>query len=185
VDKRDKLRELIVYVFFGVLTTLVNLVVYQGLEHFLKPLWGGRSYLFSRVAAFVLALAFAFVVNKLFVFRQKSWERHLVLHELLTFSAARLVSFVFMEYIAVIIAFELIWPKAEPGFTAWWLRVWPAHWPEITPEDAFRFIALWCFIQVIVVVLNYIFSKFIVFRTTPACGHPSKEGNEMEEEAAE
>jgi len=163
VDKRDKLRELIVYVVFGVLTTLVSVGAYYGLEFFLRPLWG-RSYLFSRVAAFLLALAFAFVVNKLFVFRQKSWERRLVLRELLTFSAMRLVSFFFMEYVAVIIAIELIWPKVEPGFTAWWLRIWPAGWPEITSEFAFRFITLWVIISGVVVVLNYIFSKFVVFK---------------------
>ena len=186
MEKRDKLKELVVYVFFGVLTTLVSIGTFEGLDHFLRPRWGDHSYLFSKIVAFLCALAFAFVVNKLFVFRSKGWERRLVLHELLTFSAARLVSFVFVEYIAVIITFDLIWPKAEPGFAAWWLRVWPAQWPEITPMWMYRFITQWFIIQGIVVVLNYIFSKWVVFRTTPALRrHPSQEGNEEKGENRE
>ena len=162
MTRRDKLKELVIYVFFGVLTTLVNMAVVQGLEHFLKPRWGDHSYLFSKIVAFVVALAFAFVVNKLFVFKQKSWERRLLARELLTFSAARLVSFVFVEYLAVFVLFDLIWPKAEPWFAPWWQSL--ALPFEIAPMDAYRFITQWFFVQVLVVVMNYIFSKFVVFK---------------------
>ena len=164
MEKRDKLRELALYVVFGVLSTLVSMAVFQGLEWLLKPRWGDHSYLFSKIVAFLLALAFAFVVNKLFVFKQKSWERRLVVHELLTFSAARLVSFVFVEYIAVIITFDLIWPKAEPRFAPWWQGLNLPFGLTIAPMDAYRFITQWCVIQVIVVVVNYVFSKLVVFR---------------------
>ena len=170
MEKRDKLKELVIYVFFGVLTTLVSFGTHEGLELFLKPRWGDRSYMFSRVVSFLIALAFAFIVNKLYVFRSKSWERRLVWHELLTFSAMRLVSFVLMEFIAVIIAFELIWPKAELWFAPWWtglnakLTERISFFPSIDPIDAFRLIALWGCIQAVVVVLNYIFSKWVVFK---------------------
>ena len=159
-----KYRELIVYIIFGVLTTLVSFGVYYGLEYFLQSRWGDHSYLFSKPVSFLIALAFAFIVNKLFVFHSKSWERRLVIHELLTFSAARLVSFIFVEFIASIIAVEWIWPRVEPRFTPWWLGVWPAQWPEITPMNAYRIITLLCIVQVIVVLVNYIFSKWVVFK---------------------
>lgn len=159
-----KLKELVIYVFFGGLTTLVSIVSYQGLEWFLLPRWGDHSYLFSKIVAFVLALAFAFVVNKRFVFQQRSWERRQVLRELLTFSAARVVSFVLVEYIAVFVAFDLIWPRLELRFSPWWLQTWPQQLPAIAPMDAYRFLTQWCIIQVIVVLLNYVFSKWVVFK---------------------
>jgi len=159
--KRDKLNELVVYAFFGVLTTLVNVGANYGLEFFLKPRWGDHSYMFSKIVAFLLSLVFAFVVNKLFVFKQKSWERRLLVRELLTFSAARTVSFVLLEYTAVIITYEL-WPKSEPWFAPWWTGL---KLPiEIAPMDAYRFITHYCVIQVIVVILNYVFSKWVVFK---------------------
>ena len=170
MKKKDKLKELVVYVIFGALTTLVSFGVHEGLEHFLSPRWGGRSYLFSRVVSFICALAFAFIVNKLFVFRSKSWERRLVWHELATFSAMRLVSFVLMEYLAMAFTFEVLWPRAESWFAPWWTELNLAisarisFFPAFIPKTAFRIITLWCIIQVIVVILNYIFSKWVVFK---------------------
>ena len=175
MENRDKrnIREIVVYIIFGVLTTLVNLVAVQVLEHFLLPRWGEHSYLFSKIVAFFCALAFAFPVNKLFVFRQKSWKGRSVVRELLQFSAARVVSFLFVEYLAVFVAFDLIWPRMETWFTAWWPGIWPAQLPEITPMGAYRFITQWCIVQVIVVVVNYIFSKFIIFKSPAAAADES------------
>jgi len=163
VDKRDKLRELAIYIFFGVLTTLVFMGVFQGLELVLKPRWGGHSYLFSQVVAFIVALVFAFVVNKLYVFKQKSWERRQLLHEAWTFTAARLFSFG-LDFLFTFVFFDLLWPRCEAWFTPLWLRVPTAFLEKIAPEDAFRFLTKLCLIQVIVVILNYFFSKQVVFK---------------------
>jgi len=163
MDKRDKLRELVVYIFFGVLTTLVNMGVNQGLEHFLKPRWGDHSYLFSITIAFVVALVFAFVVNKLFVFRQRSWERRQVLHEAWTFTLARLFSFG-VDFLFTFAFFDLIWPRCEPWFAPLWLRAPLSILERINPEDAFRFLTRYGIVAVLVVLLNYIFSKWVVFK---------------------
>ncbi|MCL2298525.1 MAG: GtrA family protein [Firmicutes bacterium] len=163
MNKRDKLRELIVYVFYGVLTTAVNMIVLWGLEWLLKPRWGGHSYLFSNTAAFVVALVFAFVVNKLFVFKQKSWERRQLLHEAWTFTSARLLSFG-LDTLFTVVFFDLLWPRCEAWFTPLWLRV-PVAAEKIIAEDAFRFLSKLLLIQVMVVILNYFFSKHIVFKT--------------------
>ena len=182
MEKRDKLREVVVYIIFGALSTLVNFVVFEGLELILKPRWGGHSYLLSLPVAFIISLAFAFVVNKLFVFKQKSWERRLVLHEAWTFTTARLFSFG-MESLLTYVFFDLVWPRWEVWFAPLWLRV-PLLADKIIPEDAFRLAIKWGFIAVLVVTSNYFFSKWVVFRTTPACGHPSQEGNNKEEPQA-
>jgi putative flippase GtrA len=156
-----KHREFVLYLLFGVLTTLVSIASYQALEWVLKPRWGNHSYLFSKWVAFILALAFAFLVNKLFVFRKKSGKPRILVRELLTFSAARLASFVLVEYVLVFVTFDWLWPKAEPRFASFW----QAHGRIIeAPIDAYRFLTQWCVIQVIVVILNYIFSKWVVFK---------------------
>ena len=162
VDKRDKLRELISYAVFGVLTTLVNFVVYTGLELVLRPRWGDHSYLFSHVAAFIAALVFAFVVNKLFVFKQKSWEARLVLHEAWTFTAARLFSFG-LETLFTVVFFEMLWLRCDAWFTPLWLRV-PVFAELLTPNNAFRYLTRYGIIAVLVVIMNYFFSKWVVFR---------------------
>ena len=161
MDKRDKLRELISYIVFGVLTTLVDTGVFVALEWLLRPRWGDRSYLLSTIAAFVAATVFAFVVNKLFVFQQKSWEARLVLHEAWTFTAARLFSFG-LSYLFTILVFELLWLRCEAWFTPLWLRV-PYIADLFDPKGAFRLLSKLALIGVVVVILNYFFSKWVVF----------------------
>ena len=180
MNRRDKLKELVVYIFFGVLTTLVDTGVFYGLEWLLRPRWGDHSYLFSTIAAFLSATVFAFVVNKLFVFKQKSWARRLVLHEAWTFLAARLFSFA-LSFVFTVVVFDLLWPRCEAWFTPLWLRV-PYAAEMVAPIDAFRVLSRLALIGVLVIILNYFFSKWVVFKTTPALrGHgPSKEGNENE-----
>ena len=162
MGKQDKLRELALYVVFGVLSTLVDAGVFQGLEWLLRPRWGDHSYLFSTIVAFIVATAFAFVVNKLFVLRQKSWELRRVLYEAWTFLGARLFSFV-LGYLLTIVFFDLLWPRCEPWFAPLWLRV-PYAAEKIGPDGAFRFLAKYGVIAVLVVILNYIFSKWVVFK---------------------
>ena len=71
-----KHREFLLYVFFGVLTTLVNMGVYAGLFH------GCRlPNVLSTILAWAAAVLFAYVTNRLWVFRSrgKSWLRELLL----------------------------------------------------------------------------------------------------------
>ena len=157
----QKHREIVRYIFFGVMTTLVNLIVYQGLEWFLKPRWGDHSYLFSFVPGFIAALVFAFVVNKLYVFEKKSWEPRAVAKEAASFTLMRLFS-TGLEYALLFVFNDLVWPRAEPWFAPRWqsLRLPVA----LQPDDAYRFLVRWGFIAVVVVLLNYIFSKWVIFR---------------------
>lgn len=75
------------YLFFGVLTTLVNYLVYLPCYNLL-----GMSAAVSNGIAWVAAVAFAFLTNKPFVFQSHDWSAKTVTTELLSFVGCRLGS---------------------------------------------------------------------------------------------
>lgn len=79
--------DIVSYLVFGVLTTLVNYAVYL-------PLYNGvgSSATVSNVIAWVAAVAFAFVTNKPFVFGSHDWSAKTVLPELAKFVGCRIGS---------------------------------------------------------------------------------------------
>ena len=81
--------EVITYILAGFLTTVVNYVVY-----FLMPRFGtsGLDVVIATIVAWIFAVAFAFIVNKIFVFDSPSWDRKTLLKELPSFITARLLS---------------------------------------------------------------------------------------------
>lgn len=83
--------EMILYIVFGVLTTIINIIVYTFLRPRL-PLDEVSAVLTANAAAWIVAVAFAFITNKLFVFKSKSFESTLFWRELITFVGARLLS---------------------------------------------------------------------------------------------
>ena len=84
------IAEKISYLFFGVLTTIVNFVVF-GITNGLLNI----DYRPATVMAWVVAVTFAFITNKLFVFESKSFEAHILRREMTTFLAARVLSLLF------------------------------------------------------------------------------------------
>ena len=124
-------REMISYLIFGVLTTVVNLAFYW---LFTKVI--GVYYITSNVIAWVVAVIFAYVTNKLFVFESKSWEVKLVIKEVIAFGAARVLSLLF-----------------ETGFLALTVEVMGA------PKFIAKIIA-----AVFVVIINYVASKLFIFK---------------------
>ncbi|HIS78353.1 MAG TPA: GtrA family protein [Candidatus Caccousia stercoris] len=79
--------EMISYLVFGVLTTVVNIAVFSVCHDSLQWSWE-----VSNLLAWLLAVIFAFFTNKLFVFRSKSFAMKLFLFELVSFFGARLLS---------------------------------------------------------------------------------------------
>ena len=71
-------HEFVSYVFFGLLTTVVSMGSFYvfnellGTEVFLKD----KNYLAANALSWVAAVLFAFVTNKIFVFRSKSWRAY-------------------------------------------------------------------------------------------------------------
>lgn len=80
-------QELISYVFWGVMTTLVNYVTYTLLTEGLHV-----YYLTGTIIAWTVSVLFAYFVNKLFVFRSRNWAWRVALRELWQMVAARLFS---------------------------------------------------------------------------------------------
>lgn len=96
-----KYREPIVYLVFGVLTTVVNYVVYLPCYN----LWD-MSASTSNVLAWVAAVTFAFLTNKPFVFRSFDWSAKVVLPELTKFVGTRIGSGA-METAIIFLAVDL------------------------------------------------------------------------------
>ena len=147
-DLYQKHKEVIVYVIFGALTTFVNLAAF----YILELLFGNNttSYLYNNAVAWIIAVIFAYVTNKLFVFNSKSWEFKVILKEILEFLGARIFSFAVEEaglwlFVDILsfgnLSFNLL------GF-------------DITGGLIAKIV-----LAVIVVILNYFFSKFIIFKS--------------------
>ena len=83
----EKNYDILSYLFFGVLTTVVNYLVYLPCYN----LWG-LSASVSNVAAWVVAVAFAYLTNKPFVFKSRDWSAKTVIPELTKFVGCRLGS---------------------------------------------------------------------------------------------
>ena len=79
--------DVVTYLIFGVLTTLVNYAVYLPLYN-----WANLSATLSNTIAWVAAVAFAFVTNKPFVFGSHDWSTKVVLPELAKFVGCRIGS---------------------------------------------------------------------------------------------
>ena len=127
----NKYWDVITYLFFGVLTTAVNYLVYLPVYNLL-----GLSAAVSNAIAWVVAVAFAFLTNKPFVFRSHDWSAGTVVPELIKFVGCRVGSGL-LETAILLVAVDLI------------------HWDG----------NLWKLItSVLVVILNYFASKLLVFR---------------------
>ena len=129
-------RETVLYVVFGALTTLVNFVVFEAM----KVLTG--SVHLRNVTAWIAAVTFAYVTNKLFVFESKSWAPALVGKEVIGFAGARLFSLGFIN-LCRFDRFRL-----------------PLTASLSLDGELLTKVGL----SVIVLVMNYLFSKFVIFR---------------------
>ena len=79
--------DVVSYLIFGVLTTVVNYAVYLPLYN-----WANFSAALSNAIAWVAAVAFAFLTNKPFVFKSHDWSAKVVLPELTKFLGCRIGS---------------------------------------------------------------------------------------------
>lgn len=94
--------DIISYLIFGVLTTVVNYLVYMPCYNLL-----GFSAAVSNVIAWAVSVAFAYVTNKPFVFQSHDWSLNVVLPELTKFVACRLGSGAF-ETVVLFVTVDLL-----------------------------------------------------------------------------
>jgi putative flippase GtrA len=83
----EKYWDILAYLVFGVLTTVVNYLVYLPLYN-----WVSLSATASNAIAWVFAVAFAFLTNKPFVFKSHDWSMKTVVPELGKFLGCRVGS---------------------------------------------------------------------------------------------
>ncbi|MCL2633780.1 MAG: GtrA family protein [Oscillospiraceae bacterium] len=123
-------REIILYIFFGGLTTLVSI----GTQYLADYL--GANTALATTISWICAVTFAFFVNKIFVFQNKSEKASGWFKQALGFYAARLTTYV-LEMGFMLLTVEVL--------------LWNMHLMKIIA-------------QVFVLVGNYLLSKFWVFR---------------------
>lgn len=85
-------RETISYVIFGILTTLVDYAAFY-IFHY-KAGW---SEVLSNTIAWILAVAFAYITNKIFVFEARTENIKALLMEIISFAGARVATLILTD----------------------------------------------------------------------------------------
>lgn len=128
----EQYKEVVNYLIFGVLSTLVNFLTYCLFARLLgvdEVISSGLSWFFS--------VLFAYITNKLFVFESKTETPQETIKEMLSFFVARIVSGILCDV----------------GTFALMVKV-------LHINDIFSKLVT----QVMVVIVNYVFSKLIIFK---------------------
>ena len=102
----------------------------------LANIFGKKYFLIANIIAWILAFIFAFITNKLFVFESKSWEAQIAMKEFVGFLSARLATGILDTVLM-------------------WLFV-----SVISLDDTLSKII----INILVIIINYIASKFFIFK---------------------
>ena len=145
-----KYWEIIMYLVFGVLTTVVSWGSYTLLVGVC-----GMPVFWGNLLSWVFAVAFAYVTNKLWVFDSKSWAPAVVAKELVGFVSSRGITGV-LEIVCVPLL-------VKTGFDTLLYSLFHQlglQWKLLYTDGIYSKIL----VSVIVVLLNYVFSKLIVFK---------------------
>lgn len=145
-----KYKEIITYVIFGVLTTVVSWGSYTVFVEVLS-----MKVFVGNLLSWICAIVFAYVTNKLWVFESKSWKPSVIGKEIVTFVASRGITGV-IEILCVPLL-------AKTGFD----NIFYGILEKMNISIGILFtdgIYSKIFLSVVVVILNYFFSKFIIFK---------------------
>ena len=132
-----KHKEGMRYLIFGALTTIVNILVYI---IFAKLILAKLPYEelivnISEIVAFIAGVAFAYVTNKLYVFKSKTSSTKGLIKEIISFAGCR----IFTEIISLIMMNAAVW---------------------FAIDDVFMKIVA----NIVVIILNFVFSKMWIFK---------------------
>jgi putative flippase GtrA len=128
----ERRNEIIMYLLFGVLTTVINILCYVFLREYLHI-----EYILSTTIAWLISVIFAFLTNKKYVFKSNFTELNTVIQEFFSFTFFRVLS-LGMDIGIMVVLVEII-----------------------KVDDFIAKIAA----NIVVVIMNYIVSKYVVFRT--------------------
>lgn len=131
IELLKKYKSFIAYAVFGVFTTIVNIVTYNVCYYNFEI-----SNTLSNIIAWVLAVTFAYLTNKVWVFDSKSWKWEVLRREVPAFISCRLATGV-MDLIIMFVCVDLL------GWHAMLMKLLS---------------------NVLVIILNYVFSKLVIFK---------------------
>ncbi len=129
-------REILSYVFWGVLTTVVSWGSFSLFELILNSITA------ANIISWICAVLFAFVTNKLWVFESSAWAASVVFPQLVKFFVSRLATGV-LEIAGVPLLVKLGINQSIFGVDGMAAKI---------------------IVSVAVMILNYVFSKLLVFR---------------------
>lgn len=122
------------FVFYGIFGVLTTLVNILCYNFCYSKC--GVSNTVSNIVAWILAVLFAYFTNKIWVFESKSWEWHLIKREISAFVSCRLATGI-LDLIIMYICVDIL------GMHALLMKIAS---------------------NVLVIILNYVFSKLIIFK---------------------
>lgn len=153
-----KYREIIMYIVFGVLTTVISFVSYYAARWIFPdersvPVWLGWIYNITSffgtdsatslpvIISWILSVTFSFVTNRTVVFRSTEKRASGIIREAASFYASRIATLL----VDLVIMFLLV---------------------DLTGiQNSLYELGCKLFSNVIIMILNYVFSKLIVFRS--------------------
>ena len=126
-----KYKAPILYLFFGGVTTVINIAVYNLLYYVV-----GMSNDLSNIISWIITVAAAYITNKLWVFESRGTGKKVLLREITSFFGCRAATGV-MDFAIMHIGVDIM------SYPAFWLKI---------------------ISNVIVIILNYVASKLIIFK---------------------
>lgn len=130
-----KYKETISYLIFGILSTIVNIATYVFFSRIIKI-----NFMVSNIIAWFVAVIFAYITNKFFVFESKNINIKFILKEITSFMSLRILSGL-TELILMYIMINIM----------------------LINDFIVKIIT-----NIVVVILNFIFSKLIIFKNKKA-----------------
>lgn len=123
-------KEVILYIIFGLLTTIINL----GAFYVFRNIWQWNENI-ANLIAIILAVLFAYMTNKDWVFHSKAKNSKEKLQEFLKFMAGRVFTMV-VEFLGGMLLFQTAIPEMISKI----------------------------FITIVIIILNFFISKFFAFK---------------------
>lgn len=137
IEIYKKYEEIINYLIIGVLTTIVNLAVKYALLFTVLNASDATQLQIAVVISWIVACLFAYITNRKIVFKSKSTK---ILKEFIAFVSARLFTLI-LEMLIMFIFVTLLKLNSN---------LWVVIWSIVA--------------QVVVIVVNYILSKLVIFK---------------------
>ena len=126
-----KYKSIINYLFFGISSTIINIVTYQLCYKIFEI-----KNIPSNIIAWIITILFAFITNKLWVFKNDVNDFKGIFKEFVVFIGCRILTGIF-DMIIMYIGVDLL---------------------------SFNSLIIKMLSNIIVIILNFIFSKLIIFK---------------------